>query len=114
MGNQRGQMKGVLPWLVRWSRPAGTIDFCPALAALVSPVQNIIFLTPHFFTIFVPITQQPGQAGCLCVSVLGSIRSTPRARVADPDPYFAVLTSFDIKLTFLTNFCQRIRLPGGG
>jgi hypothetical protein len=35
-------MKGVFPWLVRLTRRADTIDFCPALAALASPVQNII------------------------------------------------------------------------
>jgi hypothetical protein len=40
-------MNGVLPWLVQWTCRAGTIDFCPALAALVSHVQNIIFLTAH-------------------------------------------------------------------
>jgi hypothetical protein len=34
-------IRGVLPWLFWWTRRAGTIDFCPALAALVSPVQNI-------------------------------------------------------------------------
>ncbi len=39
------QMKGILPWLVRWARRAGTIVFCPALSALVYHVQNIIF--PH-------------------------------------------------------------------
>jgi hypothetical protein len=33
------------------------------LAALVSPVQNIIFLTVNFFTLLVLIAQQPGQAG---------------------------------------------------
>jgi hypothetical protein len=27
------------------------IDFCPALAALVSPVKNIIFLVVHYFTL---------------------------------------------------------------
>ncbi len=62
MGTQRGQMIGFFPWLVCLTRRAGTIDFCPALAALVSPVQNIIFLTIHFFTLLVPIAQQPGQA----------------------------------------------------
>jgi hypothetical protein len=36
-------MKEVLPWLVRWAHRAGTRDFYPALAAPVSPVQNIIF-----------------------------------------------------------------------
>ncbi len=55
-------MKVVLPWLVCWARRAGTIDSCPALAVLVSPVQNIIFLTAHFFTLLVPIAQQPAQA----------------------------------------------------
>jgi hypothetical protein len=55
-------MKGVLPWSVRWARRAGTIDFYFALAALVRPVQNIIFLGEHFFTLLVPIAQQPGQA----------------------------------------------------
>ncbi len=39
--------KGVLPWLVRWACRAGTRDFCPALAALVSTVQNIF--TVHYF-----------------------------------------------------------------
>ncbi len=40
VGTQRGQMKGVLSWLVRWGCHAGTRDFCSALAALVGPVQN--------------------------------------------------------------------------
>jgi hypothetical protein len=60
-------MIGVLKWLVRWSRRSGKIDFGPALAAKVSPVQHIIFLTVHFFTLLVPIAQQPigRQAGVL-------------------------------------------------
>jgi hypothetical protein len=46
----------------RWARRAGTTDFfCPALAALVSPVQNIIFLTTYYFTLLVPIALQSGQ-----------------------------------------------------
>jgi hypothetical protein len=48
-------MKGILSWLVRWALHASTEDFYPALAALVSPVQNI-------FNLCVPIAQQPGQA----------------------------------------------------
>jgi hypothetical protein len=43
-------MKGVLPWLVDWACRAGTRDFCSALAAQVGPVQNIFFLTVHYFT----------------------------------------------------------------
>jgi hypothetical protein len=36
--------------------------FCSGLAAPVGPVQNIFFLTVHYFTSFVPIAQQAGQA----------------------------------------------------
>jgi hypothetical protein len=39
-------------------RCAGTRDFYPALAALISPVQHIFFLTVHYFN----FSQQPGQA----------------------------------------------------
>ncbi len=73
MGTQRGHMIGVLPWLVGWTRRAGTKDFCPALAALVSQIQNIIFHTANFFTILVPIahaTWAGGRAGSpVCVSL---------------------------------------------
>jgi hypothetical protein len=51
-------MKGVL----RWALHSSTRDFCPALAALVGPVQNIFFLTVHNFSSFVPIAQQAGKA----------------------------------------------------
>jgi hypothetical protein len=54
MGTQRVQMKGVLPWLVRWARSAGKRDFYPALAALFSPVKKKFlrrtlfqFMCPH-------------------------------------------------------------------
>jgi hypothetical protein len=58
-------MKGVLPWLVCWTRRAGTKDFSSASAALVSPVQNFQFLIVHFFNAFDPIAQQTGQAAVL-------------------------------------------------
>jgi hypothetical protein len=45
MGTQGVNMKGALPWLVWWTRRAGTKDFCPALSALVVPEQNIFSLT---------------------------------------------------------------------
>ncbi len=44
MGTQRGQMKGILSWLVCWAGRADTRDFCSTLAALVGPV-----LTKYFF-----------------------------------------------------------------
>jgi hypothetical protein len=65
MGSQRGQIKGVLPLLVRWACRAGTRDFCSSLAALVVPVQNIFFLAVHYFNSFVPVAQQAGQAAVL-------------------------------------------------
>jgi hypothetical protein len=55
-------MKGVLSWFVRWAHCAGKRYFCPALAALIGPVQNIFYLTVSYFTLFVPIAQQAGQA----------------------------------------------------
>jgi hypothetical protein len=61
-GTQGVHLKGVLPWLVHWACHAITRDFCPALGALFSPVQNIFFLASHYFTSFVPIPQQAGQA----------------------------------------------------
>ncbi len=72
MGTQRVQMKGVLSWLAPWACRAGTRDFCPALAAPVGPVQNIFFLTVHYFNSFIPIAQQAGQAvalGLLSLSI---------------------------------------------
>jgi hypothetical protein len=39
-GDSRSTYERVLPWLVvRWARH--TRDFCPALVALVGPIQNI-------------------------------------------------------------------------
>ncbi len=63
MGTLGVHFKGVLPWLVHLACRAGTIDFCPALAALGSPVQNIIFLTTHFFTLLVPSAHAATWAG---------------------------------------------------
>ncbi len=65
MGTQRGQMKRALSWLVCWACADGTRDFCSALAALVGPVQNIFFLTVHYFNSFVFIPQQAGQSAVL-------------------------------------------------
>jgi hypothetical protein len=64
-------MKEFLSLLVRLTRCTGARDFCPALAALVVPDQNIFSPTIHFFSSFFPIAQQAGQAvvlGRLCVS----------------------------------------------
>ena len=60
--NERGPS---LVGLLGLSR-AETRDFCPALAALVGPVQNI-FSSPslQYFISFVPIAQQAGQAAVL-------------------------------------------------
>ncbi len=52
LGTQRVQMKGAFLWLVCWACHYGTRGFCPALALLVGPVQNIFFLTWHYNYIF--------------------------------------------------------------
>jgi hypothetical protein len=63
MVTQRVQMKGILSWLIPCTRRAGTRDYYPALATLVSTVQNIFFPSPvHYFTLCDPISQLPGQA----------------------------------------------------
>jgi|688.fasta_scaffold709474_1 hypothetical protein len=60
-------MKGALPWSVRYARRAGTIDFCPTLAALVSQVR-IQILFPcrtlfHFISPHRPATWASSLAG---------------------------------------------------
>ncbi len=35
--------------------------FCSALAALIGPIQNIVFLAEQYFHSYVPIAQQAGQ-----------------------------------------------------
>jgi hypothetical protein len=60
MGTQGVQMKGVLPWLVRCVRCAGTRDVCPALAAVVAV---------HCLSSFVPIDQQAVGLGHLSLNV---------------------------------------------
>ncbi len=67
-----GDSESTRPGLFRRACRASTRNFCPALAALVGPVQNIFFLTVHHFNSFVPIAQQSGQAamlGCLSLSM---------------------------------------------
>ena len=64
-GDSKSTNERALYWLVRWACRAGTRDFCSVLAALVGPVQKIIFLTVHYFNAFVPIAQLAGQAAVL-------------------------------------------------
>ncbi len=99
MGNQRVQMKGVLPWLVRWACRAGTRDFCPALAASRRPSTKYFLPFPaHYFSSFVFIAQQTRQAvvlgrlGLPIVGVSGSVNPLP------PPP--------DIVLTY----CNHLRM----
>jgi hypothetical protein len=57
-------MKEVLSWLVRWARRAGTRDFYPVLAALVSPVKNI-FSPPYSISVYVsPLPSNLGRQSC--------------------------------------------------
>jgi hypothetical protein len=72
-------MKGPSWGLVHGARCAGTTDFYPAFAALVSPVQNIIFLTAYFFHFISPhrpATWAGSRAGS---PVSGSLSATTPA-----------------------------------
>jgi hypothetical protein len=97
-GLKEYKMKRVLPWLVSWTCRASTIVFCPALAALVSPVQISISLTAHFFTLSVPFAQQPGQAGLLGRLSL-CLRSQPKVF-----NYIAQIFTFLHTNKYLRNF----------
>jgi hypothetical protein len=69
IGTQRVQMKGVLPLLFSLALHAGIKEFCPALAALVGPVQKYFFLTIHYLNSLVPIAQSCSVAYLvMCVS----------------------------------------------
>jgi hypothetical protein len=69
----------ILPCLVPWTgqvMPVQEIFVLPWLL-LSAQYKTIIFLTVHFFTLFDPIAQQPGQADVLgrlsrCVSAVNA------------------------------------------
>ncbi len=90
-------MKGVLPWLVRWVRGAGTRDFSPALAALVGPVQNI-FLSPY--TSLLDLSPSYSQLGrqscrvvCLLICVFGNNVLRDTEAFGHPGPLWFLLLS---------------------
>ncbi len=102
METQRVQMKGVLPyWFVGLS--CREKDFCSALAALVGPVQNIFFLTLHYFN-FVPVTLQAEQSAvlgrlslCMCLHRKKRFTSFPSPRdVTNQTPPGQELFSYDV------------------
>ncbi len=51
------------------------IDFYPGCSS--QPSKKIIFFTAHFFTLFVPISQQPGHAAVLGRLSKGLPATTP-------------------------------------
>ncbi len=66
---------------------AGQDIFCPSLAALVVPVQNILFLTIHYFNSFVPIAQQAGQLivlDCLSLNCVSELPPQKKGNKAKP------------------------------
>jgi hypothetical protein len=85
MGNRRIQMVGALPWLlVGLVCSASTRKLCSALAALLGPVQNNIYLTVHYFNSFVPSAQQAGQAAvCWVACLLGCVSGYRAERRVD-------------------------------
>jgi hypothetical protein len=70
MGTQKVHKKGsFLGWFVGLVVLVQEI-FCPALTALVGPVKNMFFLTVHYFTSFVLITQKLGRQSCRVACLL--------------------------------------------
>jgi hypothetical protein len=61
MGTHGVHMKKAIPWLVRWARSADTRDFVLPWK-LWSASTKYFFLAANYFTLFVSIAQQPGQA----------------------------------------------------
>ncbi len=75
-GDTKRTNERVIPWLVRWASSA-----CSALAALVDPVQNIFFLTVHYFDSFFPkLGRQPCWVACLLVCVSGGEQKKGRGK----------------------------------
>ncbi len=97
------------PWLVRWACRARTRDLCTALTALVGPVQNILFLTIHYFSSFVLFDQQAGQAvvlGCLSLNIClrVAIREKNKAKPTHP--------RMTTKLSVYGSVCPLLKLRG--
>jgi hypothetical protein len=73
MGTQRGQIIGVLPWLVRWTCRAGTIDFVLPWLLYSQPSTKYYF---HFFSLHRSATWADRRAGSpVSVSLEGTIRA---------------------------------------
>jgi hypothetical protein len=76
MGTHRVQMKGILPhgWFVGLLVPVQEI-YHSVLAALVGSIQNVFFLTIHYFNSLPPspskLGRQPSWDTCLLVCVSG-------------------------------------------
>jgi hypothetical protein len=90
MGTHGVHRKGVLPWLLRWACRAGIRNFCPALAALVSLVQNVFFLTaPHIISLHLSLSPRKLGSGSrgriayllICVSGLNRELSSLLSRL---------------------------------
>ncbi len=83
----------------------------PAFAALVSPVQNILFLTAHYFNLCVSIAQQPGQGSRAgppiseCVSPIAHTKGG-RAQVIKAAHRTGLLWTSKFKVIFMyTRYC---------
>ncbi len=60
METQGLHTKFVLPWLVFWAHNEGTKEFCPALTALVGPVQNTVYVSSPY-TISLHLSRSPSK-----------------------------------------------------
>ncbi len=97
VGNQRVQIKGALPWLVRWASRAFTKIFVQSwllLAALLSGQYKIYFSSPC--SIPIPLSPSPTKLGsqpCWVAFLLVCFYGSDQARSshAVPSPSASVL-----------------------
>jgi hypothetical protein len=62
MGTQGVHLTRVLPWFVELVMTLQEIFLACLGCSVVGPVQDVSFLTGNYFTRFVPIARQAGQA----------------------------------------------------
>ncbi len=70
MGTQRVQMKGILPWLVRWALHAGTRDFFLSFLGCSSPPSTKYFFPRRALFISIQLSPSPTKLGRLPLTCL--------------------------------------------
>jgi hypothetical protein len=97
-------MKGVLSWLVHGAPRGSTRDLCPALAALVGPVQN------SFSSLYLnSIVSMSCWVSCLLICVYGHTLIDEGILLLSPNSMFVTLMSWKF-----FSWSRRDRIRWGG